>query len=225
MQRLLVVGLPRALPAQALAWPVVQVIIRRRDVRVADGGQVRALREVLPEQPVGVLVGAPLPGVVRQAEVDGGADRLLQRRGRRELRAPVQRDRPHDLARERALRCLVDRGAAPGGGPAAHQVARLPVDLRDQAGAAGPADDRVALPVAHARAVGRLGRALAELVGGPDLAPGVAGPLGVAALPAVPEPPAHSLPARQLAVQVPVVDGAVDGAGANGVGGALHACV
>ena len=60
-QRLLVVGLPRALPAQALAWPVVQVIIRRRDVGVADGRQVGALGEVLPEGPVGVLVGVPLP--------------------------------------------------------------------------------------------------------------------------------------------------------------------
>jgi hypothetical protein len=33
-------------------------------------GQIRAFREVLAEQPVGVLVAAPLPGRARVAEVD-----------------------------------------------------------------------------------------------------------------------------------------------------------
>src|SRR5262245_6824303 len=62
--------LGRGTPAQRLARPGVE--------RVGDGGEgvgamdaeIRALREVLAEQAVGVLIGATLPGTMRVAEVD-----------------------------------------------------------------------------------------------------------------------------------------------------------
>ena len=40
------------------------------EVFLGEPGQLGALREVLAQQPVGVLVDAPLPGRVRVAEVD-----------------------------------------------------------------------------------------------------------------------------------------------------------
>lgn len=73
----MVVDLPRALPAQALAWPAAEHIVGLPDLLVADAIEASALREEVAQQPVGVLVRAPLPRVVRQAEVDGGADGLL----------------------------------------------------------------------------------------------------------------------------------------------------
>jgi hypothetical protein len=39
-------------------------------VDLSDLGQGRSLRQVLPDQPVGVLVGAALPSVVRRSDVE-----------------------------------------------------------------------------------------------------------------------------------------------------------
>ena len=223
VQRLAVVYLPGAPPAVALAWPAVEVIVRLPDLLVADGRKVRALREVLPEEPVGVLVGPPLPRVVREAEVHRRPQGVLQLGRRRELRAPVQRHGPDDLPGQRPLHHRVHVRARAGRRLAADEVAARPVDLRDQARPAGPADDGVPLPVADARAPLRLRRALRDLVGGPDLAPALLGAPRVPALAAVPEPPAHGLPAGQLAVQRPGADGAADGAGAHRLGRRLGA--
>src|SRR6516225_2406539 len=63
-------GLGRGLPAQRLAGPAVQLLRHRGQLARAVPGQGRALGEVLAQQPVGVLVAAPLPGRVRVAEVD-----------------------------------------------------------------------------------------------------------------------------------------------------------
>ena len=40
------------------------------ELRLRKGGQVRASREVLPQQQIGVFVRAALPGTLRIAEVD-----------------------------------------------------------------------------------------------------------------------------------------------------------
>src|SRR5215211_1073459 len=66
----LVQSLGRGSPAQGLSRPAVQ---RRghsaKSFRTVHA-QVSALREVLAQQPVGVLVRAALPGAVRVAEGD-----------------------------------------------------------------------------------------------------------------------------------------------------------
>jgi hypothetical protein len=56
----LVQGLRGRFPAQGLARPGVQLRGDRVQVLTAMGGQVGALRKVLAQQPVGVLVAAPL---------------------------------------------------------------------------------------------------------------------------------------------------------------------
>jgi putative transposase len=63
-------GPRRVSPAEGLAWPRVER--ERNSVEVVTGvaGEVGALGEVLAQQAVGVLVGAPLPGAVRVAEED-----------------------------------------------------------------------------------------------------------------------------------------------------------
>src|SRR3954468_14808544 len=63
-------GLGGRSPAQGLAWPAIEGCSHRREVVRTVPAQVSALREVLPQQPVGVLVRAALPWAVRVAKVD-----------------------------------------------------------------------------------------------------------------------------------------------------------
>src|SRR3954468_8683972 len=66
----LVQGLGRCSPAQGLSRPAVEGDRHSGEVLGAVHAQVGALWKVLPQQPVGVLVRATLPGAVRVAEVD-----------------------------------------------------------------------------------------------------------------------------------------------------------
>src|SRR4029453_58779 len=60
----LVQSLGRCSPAQGLSRPAVEGCSHRCKVVRAVHAEVGALREVLPQQPVGVLVRAALPGAV-----------------------------------------------------------------------------------------------------------------------------------------------------------------
>ena len=109
-----------ALLDTALAWPAVERIVYRGDL-VVDAREVGALGEVLAHQAVGVLVGPPLPGVVRQREVHARA------KGRGDLGAagePLATVHGYRLARlpgeGRDLRGG-RVGPRVGGGPAARQ--------------------------------------------------------------------------------------------------------
>jgi hypothetical protein len=62
--------LQRALSAQALARPAVEGIVHLLDLFAAHVVQGSALREEVAKEPVGVLIGASLPGMVGQAEED-----------------------------------------------------------------------------------------------------------------------------------------------------------
>ena len=81
----------------ALARPGVQGAGDAGAILLSDGGHARALREILAHQAVGVLVGSPLPCVMRRGEVDGGAGRLLDAREIVELGAVVRGDGVHWL--------------------------------------------------------------------------------------------------------------------------------
>jgi len=63
-------GLGRCSPAEGLARSAVQCGGDGREVARAVPGEVGALREVLTQQAVGVLVGAALPWALWVAEVD-----------------------------------------------------------------------------------------------------------------------------------------------------------
>src|ERR1700677_4809507 len=64
-----------ALPVERLAWPVVDLCGDPHNVLDGVDAQVGALREVVAQQPVHVLVAAPLPWRVRVAEEHVGAGR------------------------------------------------------------------------------------------------------------------------------------------------------
>src|SRR3954465_10665282 len=66
----LVESLGRCSPAQGLSRPAVEGDRHGCQVVGAVHAEVGALREVLAQQPVGVLVRAALPGAVGIAEVD-----------------------------------------------------------------------------------------------------------------------------------------------------------
>jgi hypothetical protein len=53
--------LDRLSPVERLAWSAIQFYCYSIKFFLGVQGQVGAFREVLPEQPVGVLVGAALP--------------------------------------------------------------------------------------------------------------------------------------------------------------------
>src|SRR5215211_1118072 len=65
----LVKDLGRGAPSERLARPAVECVGDGGQIAGAVAGEIGALGEVLPEQPVGVLVGAALPGALRVAEV------------------------------------------------------------------------------------------------------------------------------------------------------------
>src|SRR3954449_2470643 len=66
----LVQSLGRCSPAQGLTRPAVEGDRHSGEVLGAVHAEVGALWKVLPQQPIGVLVRAALPGAVRIAEVD-----------------------------------------------------------------------------------------------------------------------------------------------------------
>ncbi len=53
-----------------LAWAMVELVGDGVEVGLVEHAEVGALGEVLPKQPVGVLVGAALPRAAWLAEVD-----------------------------------------------------------------------------------------------------------------------------------------------------------
>jgi hypothetical protein len=62
--------LGRRREVEALAWALVELVGDGVEFELGDLAEVGALGEVLAQQPVGVLIGAALPGGVRIAEVD-----------------------------------------------------------------------------------------------------------------------------------------------------------
>jgi hypothetical protein len=76
-------------PAERLAWAAVEFGCDGVQVLAVAHRKVGALREVLPQQSVGVLVRAALPGTGRVVEVDRSLGPLCARtpRSPREARA------------------------------------------------------------------------------------------------------------------------------------------
>src|SRR5260370_18762402 len=98
---MVVEGLGGCSPAERLAWSGVECERDGGEFVGAVAAEVGALREVLAEQPVGVLVAAALPGAVGVAEVDvdAGVDPQLCMLGH--LRALIPGQRPAQLLGQR----------------------------------------------------------------------------------------------------------------------------
>ena len=128
--------------------------------------QVGSLREVLAQQPVGVLVAGPLPRAGLLAEVHRHAQRGGDLGVQRHLAALVPGQRPAQLRRQVLHR--VDDGVADGvGGVPAGQVQQdrvpaRPLDQGPDRRAVGLAGDQVAFPMPGDLTVGRLFRPLVD---------------------------------------------------------------
>src|SRR2546428_8001464 len=60
----------RSLKSQRFSWPLIQTQSDFVQVRLQVAGQIRLLRQVLAQEPIGVFVRAALPRALRIAEVD-----------------------------------------------------------------------------------------------------------------------------------------------------------
>jgi hypothetical protein len=140
-----------AIPSSA-AWPAL--------------AQVGALGQVLAEQAIGVLVGAPLPRAARVTELDlyAGINGELEVLSHLPTLIPGQRatqllGQPQHRGGQR--RPYLVRGPSLGERKQQHLAA---VALDQGPDRAGPlAEDQVAFPMPRHRSVGRLGRPLADV--------------------------------------------------------------
>lgn len=85
----------RALIPKALAWPAIEQRRNPRRIRLRNMRQRFALREELADEPIQVLVRAPLLRAVGVREIDATFEELLDRLVPPELDAVVAGDRFH----------------------------------------------------------------------------------------------------------------------------------
>ena len=64
--------------AEAAPGTIVELGGDSGALTLSECSEVGALGQVLPQEPVGVFIGAAFPGVVRRGEVDGGVEALLE---------------------------------------------------------------------------------------------------------------------------------------------------
>ena len=77
------INFDRRAKAVQLAWASVEASRDGVEVVLRQAGQIRAFRQILPQQSIRVLVGAALPGAVWVSEIDGNAC------GRRQILVPA----------------------------------------------------------------------------------------------------------------------------------------
>jgi len=161
---------------ETLPWAHVQPIGNGVQLPLGVGRQIRALRQVLAQQPVGILVGSALPGTMRIGKKDLDRKPLSQLLVLGHLFAPIVRQgfaqgRGHmseflreALAGTRRIRPLH---------PSQDDQARRPLDQRaDGRLIAGPLEE-VAFPVPRHDASGHVGGALGNGRHIGDVAPSV----------------------------------------------------
>ena len=118
--------------AQSLSGAVIEALGGVIQFLPGDGAQVPVLGEVLADQPIGIFVRTPLPGVVGMGKVDSGVQELGDPFVFGSLRAVVQRERMHPVP-ERAEE-VHSRLSEGGGGPPRQRreqgIARVPPGRR-----------------------------------------------------------------------------------------------
>src|SRR5271165_3099224 len=94
--------------AQGLPWPFIELPSHSIQLCLRVHRQIGSLEKILPQQPVGVLIGSTLPRALRIAEVDVDVGRQRKPPMIGKLLAPVPGQGPIQLVRYR-LR-LLDQG-------------------------------------------------------------------------------------------------------------------
>src|SRR6516164_8541647 len=82
------------LEAQSLTWPFIELPSYSVELRLRVHRQVGSLGKILPQQPVGVLIGPTLPRALRVAKVDVDFGRQRKPPMIGKLLAPVPGQRP-----------------------------------------------------------------------------------------------------------------------------------
>src|SRR5450759_4404579 len=140
-------------PAEGLSRASVELGGDGVEVRLGQAREVGTLGQVLAEQAVGVLVGAPLPRAVRVAEVDGDAG--LDREGEvlGHLLATVPGERATELpgqGRDPLGEGIPDRGGGTTGGQGRkEEIAGPALDEGGDRRAAAGSDEEIALSLIH----------------------------------------------------------------------------
>src|SRR4051794_35897115 len=96
---MLVEGFGGATPSEDLSWPRVEDGGHGLKLLATPSGEGGALREILAQHAVGVLVGASLPRAVRVSEVDRDAALDRERSMGSEFLAAVPGERSAQLIR------------------------------------------------------------------------------------------------------------------------------
>jgi hypothetical protein len=137
--------------AEAFAGPVIEGVSDLMAASLSKIGEGSPLGQVLPDEAVGVFVGAPFPGVMRRGEVDRGVEGLFDDLVAVKLDSVVEGNGSHGMRLSgeefnQASVGVLDGGA---GQRADADQAALALDGGGDAGFAA-AVDRVAFPVAEA---------------------------------------------------------------------------
>src|SRR6478672_11534356 len=97
-------ALRRCSPPECLAGPAVECIGNSLNVSALIASEVGALRKVLPQQSIGILVRPSLPRTVGIAEVDSDPGGFSQFGMTRQFLTSVPRHRPAQMIRQRCQR-------------------------------------------------------------------------------------------------------------------------
>ena len=69
----------RCLKAKRLAWSLIELLSNGLHLLIGDRREIAAFWEILPHQPIGILIEAALPTVIRMRKVKLRCQRLGNR--------------------------------------------------------------------------------------------------------------------------------------------------
>ena len=125
--------------------------------------EVLALREELPQKPIGILVGPAFPWMVRSRKVERHTLQFLAELSMfREFLSAIWRDRKMRLPRECLTHHLIDSNGGLARGLSTKQVPALPIHQRDEACLSLLAHHGIRFPVTTDGTVRRTGRTILD---------------------------------------------------------------
>ena len=173
---------------KTLSWPLVEFIKLLLDIGIRYVRLVFPFREIFPEQPIGVLVCATFPRMMRQWEVEF---HLVQRRCDlrvlRKFLAAIRRDRPQRLILQSLNHHCIYGVRLFGIRFPTYQISALSVYQRHQAGLSFDARHGIAFPMPASGTIGSTSRTLGNIMADLDFAAVFFILFGMSGLAAMPE--------------------------------------